>query len=415
MSSLTERVKNILLTPKTEWPVIASEPATTAGLFQKYILILAAVPAIAGFIKSTFLGVGLGPFGTFRVGIGAGITSAVLGFVLSLLSVYVLSLIINALAPTFSAQKDQIQALKTAAYSFTASWIAGLGALVPWLGLLIAIAGGIYSIYLLHIGLPHTMKVPPEKNVGYTVVVVIVAIVLGWVIGLVTAGVVGTGAMLGGSALGGASAASDGSFDKDSPLGKLEGWSKQMEAAGKQMEQAQKSGDANAQSDAFGAVMAAAMGGHSFEALPAATLKGFVPDSLAGLARTEVSAERNAAMGIQISEAKARYGDTGRQLRLEITDSAGAAGLMAFAGWANIESESETASGFERTRKENGRIVHEQWNSQQKEGEYSAVLGDRFVVKVAGSAGSLDDLESAFGELDLAGLEALRNEGAKAK
>lgn len=415
MSSLTERVKNILLTPKSEWPVIASEPATTASLYQKYILIVAALPAIAGFIKGSFLGIGLGPLGTFRIGVGAGLTSAALGFVLSLVAVYVLSLIINALAPTFGAQKDQTQALKTAAYSYTASWIAGIGTLIPWLGFLIAIAGGIYSIYLLHIGLPHTMKVPAEKNVGYTVVVVLVAIVLGWIIGLVTAGIVGTGAMLGGSAPFGAATSASGNFDKDSPLGKLEGWSKQMEAAGKQMEQAQKSGDSAAQSDALGAVMSAAMGGHSFEALPAATLKGFVPEKLAGMARTEVSAERNAAMGVQISEAKGRYGSDGRSLRLEITDSAGAAGLMAFAGWANIESESETASGFERTRKENGRIVHEQWNSEQKQGEYSVVLGERFVVKVQGGAASLDELKSALGELDLAGLEALRNEGMKSQ
>ena len=40
---------------------------------------------------------------------------------------------------------------------------------------------------------------------------------------------------------------------------------------------------------------------------------------VAGLPRREMSAERNAAMGLQISEGKARYGDgQGRGLDLEI-------------------------------------------------------------------------------------------------
>ena len=51
MSKLIDRVKAILLTPTTEWPVIAAEPETTSGLYTKYIMILAAIGPIAMFLS----------------------------------------------------------------------------------------------------------------------------------------------------------------------------------------------------------------------------------------------------------------------------------------------------------------------------------------------------------------------------
>ena len=53
---LVERVKAILLTPKTEWPVIAREPGDVAYLFKNYVAILAAIPAVCGFIGSVISG-----------------------------------------------------------------------------------------------------------------------------------------------------------------------------------------------------------------------------------------------------------------------------------------------------------------------------------------------------------------------
>jgi len=189
-----------------------------------------------------------------------------------------------------------------------------------------------------------------------------------------------------------------------------------MEEASKKMEAASKSGDTKAQGEALGAVLGAALGGGSkVEALAPDRLKPFMPETLSGLPRREMSAERNAAMGLQISEGKARYGDgQGRDLSLEITDMGGAQGVMMFAGWAAIESEKQTESGYEKTTREDGRIVHEEWNSARKSGEYSIVLGERFVVKVSGDAADIGQLKAALASIDLKALEALKGEGLKA-
>lgn len=415
-NKLIARVKAILSTPKTEWPVIAAEPATVADLYKNYIVWLAAVPAVCQFIKGSFIG--YGAFGIhYRTPIGAGITGMIVSYALTLALVYVVALIVDALAPTFAGQKNQVQALKTVAYAWTASWVGGIGALIPWLGFLIMLAALVYGIYLLYLGLPATMKCPPDKAGGYTAVTIIIAVVLSWIIGLVVAGIVGTGTLMGGAGVSGMSGLGRGEVqvDKDSALGKLDAWSKKMEAAGKQMEAAQKSGNAQAQGDAIGKMVGAAIsGGDQVEALAPDVLKPFVPDTLAGMKRTDFSAERNGAMGMQVSEAHATYSDgANRTLRLEVTDTGSAKGLVALVGWAAVQNDKQTDHGYEKTYKDGGRLVHEQWDDQTKYGEYGVVVGDRFTIKVSGNADSMDQLKAAVGSINLAGLEALKDLGVK--
>jgi hypothetical protein len=171
------RAKNILLTPRQEWPVIAAETTSTADLYKGYIAPLAAVPAVAGFIGMSLVGMPM----IGRVGMGAGLATMVMQFLLALAGVYVLALIIDFLAPQFGGEKNPAQALKLSAYSMTAAWLAGIFTIVPLLGILSIL--GLYSLYLLYLGLPVLMKAPAEKAMPYTVVVVIAAIVIWIVIG----------------------------------------------------------------------------------------------------------------------------------------------------------------------------------------------------------------------------------------
>ncbi|MCB1576677.1 MAG: YIP1 family protein, partial [Xanthomonadales bacterium] len=145
---LIARAQAILLSPKTEWPVIAAEQETVANLYKNYIIVLAAIPAIAGFIKGSLIGYSAFGF-TARTPIVSGIIGMIVAYALALAVVYLIGLIIDALAPTFGGEKNQIQALKTAAYMSTAGWIAGIAVIVPWIGWLIVWAGFFYGAYLL--------------------------------------------------------------------------------------------------------------------------------------------------------------------------------------------------------------------------------------------------------------------------
>jgi hypothetical protein len=190
--NLVDRVKNILLQPKQEWAVVETETTDTKTLYTSYAMILAAIPAVAGFIGASIIGYGT-VFGvSVRIPIAQGIAGAVVGYALSLGGVYVLALIIDALAPNFNGSKNMNQALKLAVYSSTASWMAGIFSLIPGLGILGLL--GLYSLYLLFLGLPVLMKAPEDKAVAYTAVTVVCALVISVVIGAVTAGIMAGGA-----------------------------------------------------------------------------------------------------------------------------------------------------------------------------------------------------------------------------
>lgn len=191
LNKIIQRARALLVSPRTEWPVIAAEPATVQDLYREYIMVLAAIPPICQFVKTSILGYAWHGFRIYRLGVGAGLTAAIVEYVISLLGVYVLAVIIEALAPNFAGESNRIQALKVAGYSYTASWIAGCAQILPGLYGLVALAGAIYSVYLLYLGLPSTMKVLPERAAGYTAVTVIIALILGWIIAVITGGITG--------------------------------------------------------------------------------------------------------------------------------------------------------------------------------------------------------------------------------
>jgi polyferredoxin len=184
--SLVDRAKNMILTPKTEWPVIDAEPATIGGIYRNYVVFLAAIGPIAMAIGLLLMGSGF-----FRFPIGFVIGQAVLSYLLSLVGVYVLALIIEALAPTFGGTKDRLAAFKLAAYSMTAVWLAGIVLIVPLLGI-VALVGLIYTLYLLWIGLPVMMKSPADKTAGYAISAIVAYIVVYFVISMIASRIMWT-------------------------------------------------------------------------------------------------------------------------------------------------------------------------------------------------------------------------------
>jgi len=185
--SLVDRVRNILTRPKTEWPVIAAEPASVGSLYRNYIVILAAIPVVATALGMLLFGINL-IIVTVRPSISYVLSQAIVSYVMTLIGVFVIALIIEALAPTFGGQKDRVQALKVAAYSYTAAWVAGIVTIVPMLGLLVLLAM-IYGFYLMYLGLPVVMKSDPDKTAVYLVAIIVAAIIVYFVIGAVTAAV----------------------------------------------------------------------------------------------------------------------------------------------------------------------------------------------------------------------------------
>jgi hypothetical protein len=186
--NLVDRAKNIITRPKLEWPVIDAEPSTIADIYRSYVVILAAIPAVAGAVGQIVFGFRF--FGiVYRPSPVHVIVQAVIQYLLTLASVYLLALIVEALAPTFDGTKDRVKAFKLAAYGATAGWLAGIFGIFPSLALIGALLG-LYSLYLYYVGLPVLMKVPQDKAIGYILAIVVAAIILFFIVGAITGAIV---------------------------------------------------------------------------------------------------------------------------------------------------------------------------------------------------------------------------------
>lgn len=404
---LIERVKNILLQPKETWAAIDTEATDAATLFTRYAMILAAIPAVCGFIGMSLIG--FGGFGfTVRLPFASGLVSMVVSYVLSLAMLFVLGLIIDALAPMFGGQKNSIQALKVAVYASTAAMLGGIFNMLPPLALLGMVAA-LYSIYLLYLGLPVLMKSDPGKSVVYTVVVIIAAIVMSVLIGTLSSLVMPHG----GAMLGGADAPA---ITMNTPDGKvtidtarLEAAGKQVEEAARQMEEARKSQDPDAMAAAAGnaaKATAGMLGGG--QAVAAQSLKAALPDTLAGMPRTGFDVQDGAALGLPTSQASAQYSRDDKMVRLEIVDLGGL-GKMAKA--AMVQGEREDQISAEKTWQEGGRTLHTRYEKDGSHAEFKTILKNGLVVTIEGDNMDIKALQGLMSQVDLNGLEGLQRKG----
>jgi len=197
LPSLIERIKNIVLTPKTEWLVIEGEPTSVAQLYSGYVMPMAAFAAVMSFIRMSVIGVSLPFGGTLRTPPASGLVFCVVTFLLSLIGLYLVGLTINMLAPMFCAARNQRQALKTAAYALTPAWLGTALTFLPF-GTLLQLIASIYGIYVLYLGLPLMMRSQPDKSqpdkaAGYTAAVVACSILVGMLFGAVAAVLGGAG------------------------------------------------------------------------------------------------------------------------------------------------------------------------------------------------------------------------------
>ncbi len=173
--------------PNAEWPRIDAEPATIGGIYRSYVIVLAAIPAISTVLQ-LLLFVPSIP-GIYTIPMGSILTSVLVQYLLTLAGVYVLAMIIDALAPTFGGTRDMVKAFKVAAYSSTAGWVAGVFTILPLLTI-VSLIGSVYGLYLLYLGLPLLMGVRRDKAVPYILVTVIAAMGLFVAIASITSRIV---------------------------------------------------------------------------------------------------------------------------------------------------------------------------------------------------------------------------------
>ncbi len=177
-----ERAKAMVLSPSSEWLSIEPESGDAGYLFTNYAAFVAAIPPICEFLRHGVFGAAgrhfrhLHPHGFF-----SSLFGGIVHYLVTFIVLYVMAVVIDGLAPTFSAPKNPQNAMKLAVYSMTPVWLAGVFALIPGLGFLRLLAV-IYAVYLLWLGLPILMRCPSDKTGPYALAILVCAIILSIVV-----------------------------------------------------------------------------------------------------------------------------------------------------------------------------------------------------------------------------------------
>jgi len=437
------RIKNLFMTPKTEWPMIAAEPSSLTQLCLGYVAPLTAWAALMSLVHLTLLGTRL-PFGTLeRVPLASGLSLAAWTFVASFIGLFLVGVVVNVFAPTFGGTRDQMQALKVAAYSLTPAYCGSVLALSPVLPGLLQFIVLCYGLYVLYLGLPVLMRAPQTRALGYTATVVVCCFLLGVVLMFITTGLgmFANSAGILGSRTAGADSADQSAAILGNGVGDMLGTDAKGKAgitaavsnlikAGEQPAATSAPSDNGLQNAApanspaestqnagaavgglLGALGGALGGDHPKAAVDFKSLTALLPSELPGMKRTAASGESQGAMGIKTTSATGTYqGNTGT-IKVEITDMSAVSGLMGMAGALVQNTTSESDSGFERDQVIGGRTAHEKYDAPSKHGEITVMVAKRYQVELSGDGVDMNALEQAVGRIDFSRLEAMKDQG----
>ena len=376
---LINRIKALVTKPADTWPGIAAEPTSPAELITKVAVPLAAIGPVAWFIHGQLFGYGALGF-SYKPGLMAGLTNAVVSYVVGLIGVIVLALVADWLAPKFGGTSDRTSAFKLIVWGATASWIAASLQLLPGLGA-IAVILGLYSLYLYYTGASPVMKVPQDKAAGYTAVTILAAIVVYLLVGLITAPVVAI--FGGGMAASSISSSSDGGTLTLPGGGSLN--TQKIEEASKQVQ---------------------AAGNGQKVAVDASKLQALLPGSIGGYQRTAVESQALGGMG---SQAEGTYTQGDKSFHLKVVDMSGLGAIAGIGAAMGVQESKEDANGYSRTSTVNGQMQTEEWNKTDSRGKFGTMVASRFMIEAEGDASSIDELKAAVAAIDAGALAGLGN------
>jgi len=148
---------------------------------MKYVLVLAAIPAVFGFLGMLFSG------HYFWRTLGGSITA----YVATLVSILIGAFIVEQLAPKFEGKTDFNMAARLLAFSAVPGFAAGILRIFPSVPIAtIAALISLYGLYVYLVGIPTMTSVPEARKVGFFFVSILLMIVAGAILFAVIAALV---------------------------------------------------------------------------------------------------------------------------------------------------------------------------------------------------------------------------------
>lgn len=167
--------------PEKEWKAIRNEKCTVTRCYCSHVLLLAAIPAVSGYIGTTQIGWQIGNSPVVKLTPASALSIAALFYLAMLVAVFVIGKLICWMGQTYGArQRSLAQCIALAAYTATPLFLSGAMLLYPvlWLNMLVGMVALAYTVYLLYTGVPVMMGIPKERGFLYSSAVLAVGLVM---------------------------------------------------------------------------------------------------------------------------------------------------------------------------------------------------------------------------------------------
>lgn len=181
------RAKSFVVDPEGTWPIVKAEPGSERDLYRNFILMMAAIPPLCQLIGGGIIG---------GQGFGAALNVAVISYLIGIISIYLLALVFERLAPLFGGKPSRLNCLRLIAYGYSASYLAGVLNLVPsaLVAFIVALLS-LYSIYIFYTGISVMTDVPQERRLGFFAASIVAGIVVMFIIGILASPLLFIGAV----------------------------------------------------------------------------------------------------------------------------------------------------------------------------------------------------------------------------
>jgi hypothetical protein len=190
-------VWGLMTAPEEEWKAIKKERCTIGKCYCSHVLLLALIPAAAGYIGTTMVGWQVTSREVQRLTPDSALQIAILFYITILVAVFTIGKLIHWMGQTYGAKQSLSQCIALAAYTATPLFLIGVMLLYPllWLNLLLGLPALAYSVYLLYSGVPVMMGVSRERGFLFASAVLAVGLVM--LVGVLVASVILWGVGLG--------------------------------------------------------------------------------------------------------------------------------------------------------------------------------------------------------------------------
>jgi len=159
-------VFGLLISPNDTWKKISAEDNTISGHLLGYVLILAAIGPVAGYIGTTTVGWQIGAREAVKLSPESALSISVMYYIMTVLAVIGLGLLVQWMAKTYKGDCIIGRAISLAGYTATPIFLIGIAEIYPvlWVNLVIGLPALGYTVYLLYSGVPIMMKVTEDKG-----------------------------------------------------------------------------------------------------------------------------------------------------------------------------------------------------------------------------------------------------------